>query len=200
MHQKASAAIGVCPIRPQQSGLSLLEMILTLSIMAILVAITVDGFRPLLQRSSGARAMMALADSIGLARAAAARHQATVTLCSSADGQSCGGQWQQGYMLFIDQDENRRLEPAAGDRLLLWHDSNGQGGSLSFGRRHFLQVKPQGRTAHNGTFIYCPADGDLRGAAGLIINNTARLRFASDSDGDGIAEASDGRTPLSCAE
>lgn len=187
-------------ISPRQSGLSLLEMILTLSIMAILVAITVDGFRPLLQQGAGARAMMALADAIGLARAAAARHQATVTLCPSTDGKRCGGQWQQGHILFIDQDENRRLEPAAGDRLLLWHDSNGQGGSLSFGRRQYLQVQAQGRTKHNGTFIYCPADGDLRGAAGLIINNTARVRFATDSDGDGIAEASDGRTPLACGK
>ncbi|MGI9250467.1 MAG: GspH/FimT family pseudopilin [Pseudohongiellaceae bacterium] len=183
------------------AGFSILEAMLTLALVAVLAVYSVGGFQQLLKQSVGRRAISALADSIQLARSAAAQHNSLVTLCRSQDGQTCGGQWENGSIVFIDGNGNRVLD--AEDELLVWNNFEGLAGSLrwrAFQNRQFLQITPQGFTRfQNGNFLYCPPDNDVRGAVQLIVSRTARTRYAADNDGDGVVENSQGNAVL-CRE
>ena len=173
----------------KEAGVTLLELLMALAIAALLTGLAVQGFRPLLERGGGGRMLAAVADSIRLARSAAARHNGTVTLCGSADGQTCNGGWDEGSILFIDHDGDRVMD--AGDRLLQRNDFSGLSGTLrwrafSSGGGKYLQVTPQGSTKQNGSFHYCPESGDVHNARRLIISPTGRIRYSEDVQCDGV--------------
>jgi type IV fimbrial biogenesis protein FimT len=68
----------------------------------------------------------------------------------------------------------------------------------SFRRRNFLQFRPEGYTNwQNGSFLYCPSNGDARYGKALIVNIQGRTAPSVDSDGDGVDEQANG-DPLTC--
>ena len=68
----------------------------------------------------------------------------------------------------------------------------------SFQNRAYIRFKPNGSTDwQNGSFTYCPADGDLQLAKGIIINVQGRVAKSADRNLDGVDEDSRGR-PLRC--
>ncbi len=178
---------------------SLFELLFALAIVSILVGIAAPDFQGLVERTRSDRTIKLLERAIEMARIAAISSQQIVTLCRSRDGGECGGQWQDGVLIFRDGDGDREIDD---DEILIrWVTFPGYEGQLrwrAFQNRQYLQFTPQGFTRYqNGNFTYCPADGDERHARQLIINRLARVRHAQDSDGDGIQEDSRGR-PLRC--
>ncbi len=181
------------------SGLTLMELLISLGILSILLGLALPNFRAMAQSVSGDVTLRKLANAIQFGKATAITNNATVTLCRSDDGSDCGGNWQDGVMLFIDSNRNREFD---GDDDLLRHitfpDGNGSIRFRAFQNKQYLQLTSLGTTRdQNGNFTYCPYTGENVFARQLIINRTARLRFAQDSNGDGVREDSRGR-PLDC--
>lgn len=183
----------------QENGLTLMELLITLSILLLLLGISLPDFRELAQSVSGDVTLRRLANAVQLGKASAITNNATVTVCRSEDGFACGGSWHDGVMLFTDNNRNRKID---GDDMLLRHiifpNSNGSIRFRAFQNKQYLQLTSLGTTHNqNGNFTYCPYAGDSRFARQLIMNRTARLRFALDGDGDGIREDGRGR-PIVC--
>ena len=181
-------------------GLSLLELIISLAVLAMLLGISIPDYSELMQSLSGDVTLRKLASAVQLGKATAITNGTTVTLCRSADGQSCSGSWQDGVIIFTDRNRDRALE---GDDRLIRHitfpDGKGHIRFRAFQNKQYLQLSSLGITHYqNGNFTYCPYSGNDKFARQLIVNRTARLRFAQDRDGDGIREDSRGR-PLSCS-
>lgn len=182
------------------SGLTILELLTTLAILSILLSISMPSFRHLAQSVSGDVTLRKLSNAVQFGKSAAIVNNSSVTLCRSRDGLVCAGSWHDGAIVFTDGNRNRELD---GDDVLLRHfvfsDSNGSIRFRAFQNKQYLQLSSMGTTHdQNGNFIYCPFSGDERYARQLIVNRTARLRFAQDSDADGIREDSRGR-PLDCS-
>ena len=173
------------------TGLSLLELIVSLGILSILLSISIPDFSELTESIAGDRTLRKLASAIQLSKAAAITNGTTVTLCGSGDGVACGRRWQDGVIIFTDRNRDQVIDE--GDTLIR-HITFPNGN----GHKQTLQLTSLGTTAHqNGNFTYCPFSGNRLFARQLIINRTARLRFAQDKNDDGIREDSRGR-PLSC--
>jgi len=180
-------------------GLTLMELLVTLSITAVLIGMALPGWSDLVQQKRGDLLIRRLNQAIELARISAVSYGEIVTLCRSRDGQACRGPWAEGVMVFRDPDADRRLaDDQQAIAYLDFGDSHGQLYWRAFGNRQYLQFTALGFTRNqNGSFTYCPDSGDLRQARQLILNRAGRTRRAVDSDGDGVAEDSRGR-PLRC--
>ena len=181
------------------AGLTLLELLVAMSIAALLAGLSAPGLSELVQGKRGDLVVRRLNQAIELARISAVSYGELVTLCRSRDGLTCGGSWQEGVLVFRDPDGNRQL--AADQQPVHYLDFGNSRGRIfwrAFGNRQYLQFTALGFTrAQNGNFTYCPDSGDLRQARQLIVNRAGRTRRSIDTDGDGIAEDSRGR-PLRC--
>ena len=195
--------MAVCQLRQKMTagacGLTLLELLVALTIAALLAALASPGWTELVQGKRGDLVIRRLNQAIELARISAVTFSEPVTLCRSRDGVECRGGWEDGVLVFRDPELDRLLEDEQQPlRYVDFGNSMGRIAWRAFGNRQYLQFTALGFTRNqNGSFTYCPDNGDLRHARQLIVNRTGRTRRAVDGDGDGIAEDSRGR-PLRC--
>lgn len=181
-------------------GVSLLELLVALLIAAVLLQLAVPAWSTFLGNQRAVAAINTLIAGVQLARTSAVVQGVTVTFCPR-NGAACGtrSDWSRGGWIFADANRNARIDegevvygglPALdGGATLQWR---------AFRNRSYLQFRPNGLTDwQNGTFLYCPADGDTRFARAIILNAAGRVRRAPDRDRDGIAEDAQGR-PLVC--
>lgn len=145
--------------RPKKNGFSLIELLATLSVIMLTLAIGVSGLSQWLQYQTESSLFRSLTHLATFARTRAIKDNQYLTLCPSADKTSCNGPWNKTIIVFNDSNTNERVDN--GDVLyrvlslpettpcLLWQASLG---------RHYLQFKPSG--ASNGTaghFRLCDA-------------------------------------------
>lgn len=82
-----------------QRGVTLVELMVTISVLAILLAIAVPSFTEIILSSrlrSHANDFVATAI---LARGEAIKRNTVVTLCASSNGTSCAGSWEEGWIV-----------------------------------------------------------------------------------------------------
>jgi type IV fimbrial biogenesis protein FimT len=82
-----------------ERGFTLIELMVTLSVAAILLAIAVPSYSSSRLNSQLRASANDLIGSINLARSEAIKGGATVTLCASSDGETCGGAWNEGWIV-----------------------------------------------------------------------------------------------------
>lgn len=88
----------------QDRGLTLIELMITISILAILMALAVPSFQSMIASSNLSSATNDLTNTLAQARSNAIRRGARVTVCKSANGTQCAttGNWEQGWIVFND--------------------------------------------------------------------------------------------------
>jgi type IV fimbrial biogenesis protein FimT len=87
-------------------GFSLLELMIALTMLAILVGLAAPSYRAFTRNNTVTAAHNDLVTSLTLARSEALRRNRTVSVCASADGASCGDatNWNTGWIAFTDRD------------------------------------------------------------------------------------------------
>lgn len=161
----------------KDAGFTLVEVVVVLAVAAILAAIAIPSLPGLIERQRVSSAVTSLTTHMALARMAAITHRRPAILCPSTTGTSCdpAGDWSNGWMLFLDNDNNRR--PGDTDDLLRV-DLEPRSRHLTLpGTRGRPQLRylPDGRSAGtNLTINICNRKGELLGA--VIVNNAGRAR------------------------
>lgn len=110
----ATACIGF------ERGFTLIELMTTITVMAVLLMVAVpafDGVRLSTRLNSYANSLVAASQ---LARSEAIKRNATVTLCSSANGTTCtsDGKWEAGWIV-LSNTTLIRAQPAAASGYLI---------------------------------------------------------------------------------
>lgn len=88
--------------RRQNQGLTLIELMITLGIAAILMGIAIPSFTNQIRDNRNVTTINSLAASLSLARAEALRRGKAVSVCPSNNGTSCSGTWQDGWIVLLD--------------------------------------------------------------------------------------------------
>lgn len=103
--------------RNRASGFSLIELMITIAIVAILLAVAFPSFEGSLRNNRVASASNELIASFSLARSEGLRNPEGAVICTSADGATCGGDWNDGWIVWIDANGDG-APGGANDRIL----------------------------------------------------------------------------------
>lgn len=87
----------------RQRGFSLVELMVTIAIVAILVAIAFPSFEATFRSNRLATATNEMLASISLARSEAVRSTRGSGICASEDGSTCDGGWNDGWIVWLDE-------------------------------------------------------------------------------------------------
>jgi type IV fimbrial biogenesis protein FimT len=89
---------------PRQRGLTLVELMTTLLVLAIALGIGVPAFYNIVDTNRMAAAVNELVASVHYARSEAVKRRANTTLCASRDGAGCdeGAGLRDGWIVFVD--------------------------------------------------------------------------------------------------
>ncbi len=166
------------------AGFTLIELLLALTITVIGMLMTVSSFQYLVGQSRSSAAANDLYHLLNFARQAALGNGQVVTVCKSADGLQCGGDWSQGILVFVDEQANGRVDPD--DEILRVFKRPVGDGSLdwrAFPSNKHLQYSPQATTREqNGTFYYCPLNKDESYGRAIIVDKSGRVRVSREDE------------------
>jgi len=104
-------------------GFTLIELMITLVLAAIILTLAVPGFQDIIRNNRAATQANELVTALSLARSEAVKRGARVSLCPSADQASCTGgtDWSNGWIVFLDTAANDLAAPVVGgDPIRAW--------------------------------------------------------------------------------
>ncbi len=103
------------------SGFTLIELIITLTIIAILLGIVGPNMGTFVTSNRLTTQANEFIADLNLARSEAIKQASNVGVCASSTGTSCTGNWQNGWIVFLDADAS--LGWTASDSVLRTHES-----------------------------------------------------------------------------
>ena len=159
--------------------MTLIELLLVVSVVAILLANAIPPFREMIMNNRRTAAINELVGTIQFARGEAAKRNREVVLCPSGGGRHCTKDpWNLGWLVFANLDQVRPARLDEGEPLL-YAKSAREGRKITENRRVF-RFRPQGVRSVNGTVTFYDSRGAKSARAG-IISYTGRPRV-SDRD------------------
>lgn len=174
----------------KQSGLTLIELMITVVVIGILLALAGPSFLSHIKDNRRTTFINELVSSLNLARSEAAKSNSTVAICPSSDGLACAGNnYDAGWIVFRNDDSDQ--PPAVdspGELILRVHEGTLYPGTslrATAGVDTGINFQASGRPVNSGDITYC----DDRGAdhARSVIVNLVGVIMASDKHADASA-------------
>ena len=177
-------------MRARDSGYSLLELMMTIAVAAMILTLGLPSFSALKARNTQRVEINALFHAVHLARKGSIMRKQVVSLCPTADGLTCnpGRDWSGGFLMFDNSDRDEPPELDDGEILLYRHLAS-PSVKIAANRRGFT-LRATFLRATNGTLVVCDRAGRVSPRA-LVISYTGRPR---------VAERTPGGAPYSCAD
>lgn len=167
-----------------QRGFTLVEMLVVLTISAILLSIAVPSFINIIANNRVVSAANEMIVVLNLAKSEAVKTGQNTVLCKSYDGETCDGnsEWKNGWILFVDEDGNKTLN---GERIIRTQGKLNDSLNFKFRSGNYISFKPNGRINKlGGRFCFRNAHNEANSRA-VIIYQTGRFRTAvRDSSND----------------
>ncbi len=178
------------PRKPR--GITLVELITTLAVAGVTLAVVVPGWNGLAERSRITTAANSLLTDLRFARSTAVTRNLPVSLCPSVDGSTCSGNpfgWHDGYLIFADTDSDRKRDP--GETLLRRYEAQPSELRLhSTAGRPAIRFRPDGAAwSTNTTFSVCLGD-NADSYRAVVLFGSGRAR---------VDRRAPGNKPISCS-
>lgn len=155
----------------QQHGVTLIELLVAMAIMAILVTTAVPSFTDALRNARMRTATNGLAIALRIARGEALKRGAPVAACMSDDLATCNG-GSRGYIVFVDNGTMFVIDGA--DELLHVYERSESEPEVAAAPDHRVQFRPTGRATSAPTFVFCDGRG-ATSAHSVRLSRTGRI-------------------------
>ncbi len=144
--------------RTYGQGFTLLEVLVTLAVAAVLLGIAVPSYRSVVVRNSIAANVNEFVAGLNFARSQAVTRGRKVQICSSSNQQSCNGgsDWSGGWVIFVD-DGSATPKPSSDTRLQVKGPS-GAGFTIKSESTPSLSFNSNGFAGTGATFIARSSD------------------------------------------
>ena len=162
-----------------QAGFTLYELLITVLVIGVILTFAVPNMQDFTRNSRMTSTANDLHAAFHMARSESSRAKSNITICPSADGASCGGTWEDGYIVFVDEDGDLTVDGGT-DSVLRSHDAIADGVSLaiaddatyfSFASTGLGRPNVGGNTALSQV-VMCDERGNIIAAGG---NSAGRL-------------------------
>ena len=165
-------------------GFTLLELMLCIAVFVTTAGFAAPAMKSLVTSVQLMNFTRHLAHSLHWARVHALTHSVPVGVCPrrAPDADQCGGGYHQGWLIFQDLDDNRRLD--ASD-VVIRSDLGADSFIRVFNRAGDSIVTRSIFFAANGTsgsamtLAPCPIDADTEYSSGIVLNNIVRVSVRS---------------------
>lgn len=164
--------------RTRTRGFTLLELLVTIAIAAILTAVAAPGLRALVQANRAAAQANEFLSALSLARSEAITRGVPASVCPTTDEATCAGvdDWSSGWLVFVDA-QAAQGEVNAGDTLLRVFPPLA-GGSTFTGPASAVTYAPGGFLAGTAAMNFALAVPGCTGEHGRNISITPAGRAA----------------------
>jgi len=182
------------------SGLTLIELVSVMAIVAILATSGTPIFMHLMARYKANSVSTTIYQQLQFARSAAMNRGYKVTLCGSEDGKGCTNRSILKMLVFKDEDNNHRLDKT--DLVIQVIDLGLKAQQLQLKaalNRSYIEFDANGRARQSGSFNYCSQNNEARNSRRVVISLSGRVYLARDKDGDGIVKQANGK-PIACTK
>lgn len=162
----------------RSAGFTLIELVVTLAVLGILLMIAAPSMAALKARSASTATHHLLMSSFASARQHAVTHRKLTTICpgNAVAGCRSDGIWDEGWIVFVDRNDNGRLDPV--DTLVRSESGLPAGLNASSGQgRPRATFRPTGLAGGTNLTLRICADGAVQSA--VILSNTGRARAAT---------------------
>jgi type IV fimbrial biogenesis protein FimT len=177
-------------------GLTFIELMTVLAVVSVMFATSAPNMIDFVLNNRAATQVNELQSSLTLARNEAIKRNSNITVCQSSNGTDCIGNWQNGWIVFIDNDIDGNVD--AGEKILRVYGERPEGNTLASSQEHVIYAKNGiARSGSNGTFRFCDARG-AESLKGIVVGPSGRPRVATENDIRGFLENAD-ETTLACS-
>lgn len=176
----------------RKSGFTLLELIFTVALAAIVVTIGVPSFRTIILNNSRTAQVNEFVGVLSLARSEATKRGLRVTICRRLNDTTCATDttsiWENGWIVFVDQNQDGVID--TGEEILKINDAVASNLTLRSGDTftQWIAYLSSGISTGNtglgtGTFRFCDSRG-VDQARFIVISKTGRAGVRERESGD----------------
>jgi type IV fimbrial biogenesis protein FimT len=175
-------------------GFTLIELMVTLAIAGILIAIATPSFVQMATRNRITTYANTFIGSLNYARSEAIRLGVPVSVCSTTDNTSCAGanSWSSGWMVFVNtNNDSPAVVSGASEPVLKVYEALATDYTLASGTfTTDVTFARDGSAQSGGVFAVCH-NSDTVGARAIILTRL-RPRIGADTDGNRIPNTDTG--------
>lgn len=160
-------------------GFSLIELMITIALLAILLAFAGPGFQELIERNKIRTITDEFYTAFNAARSESIKRNQPVTICASSTGATCdAANWDSGWLIFTDEDGNGDVN--AGEVITQVGSALPSGYTLRAAAPYSssITMNPDGAiNGVNGAFRVCPHDADITKSRSISFLSVGRPRL-----------------------
>ncbi len=169
--------------RTKNRGFTLLELIVTVAVAAIIFSFGVPSFMDVARNGRAAANANEFVTAFSIARSEAVKRGARVTVCASKDGATCSGDWSDGWIVIADGAASDDADPPVVDDVLrTWPAPAGDPAIAAPANADWVRFLPR---------------GSARTPAPMPVTFTMKVAGCSDLQGRSIELNAVGRTTVS---
>lgn len=165
----------------KNSGFTLLELLITVALISIVMAIAVPSMTTFTQNDRLTTNINTLIGHLAYARSEAVKRSQQVSICSSNNATTCtGGSWQDGWIVYIDADGDNSF--TAGEEVLRAQQALEGANTLTtaIGTQVTYDYRGFVNAASVGSFQLCDGRSGPHGKT-IRISTTGRVRIEDGS-------------------
>ena len=165
-------------------GLTLIELMITVAIVAILLGVALPSFNQYITKSKITQQTWAFRDALSFARQMAIKQGDVVTVCMVDGTNACIKENGSRVAIFRDTNKNRVFD--SDELIYRLQKVDALKIKLSASGRDYVRFKANGGSKESGNFQICSKNSKYAYARRAIVFRSGRVRLSSDSDNDGF--------------